>query len=148
MAKGACWHIFGIPVLEVGESGRKCRQQRLDARSSRNQSNNERKVANTWARNFGTGTTPGEEIVGDVTAIVPDLVSLGLAGGTGGLSAIPQAIGDFFGGLTGQQGAPEDGSTAPAPAASAAADYLPVALAAGAGLVLLLVLTDDGGKRR
>ena len=71
MGKQACVYIFGAPLFESKECADLRRNDRTDRKEieeasdvAKKQSTNERKIANTYSRNFGTGETPLEGIAG------------------------------------------------------------------------------------
>lgn len=71
----ACLYVAGIPIFEdakCADARRNDRSDRNDSdnerRMANNASDNERKMANTYFRNYGTGTTPAEGIVSSIAS--------------------------------------------------------------------------------
>lgn len=144
--KGGCWKVAGIPILEWGEAGQECQRIRNERKETEEASDVEKKrieeesdVLRTFARNYGTGQTPfegafaaGASAYGQIGSSVAPFA---LAGATGGLSAIPQVLGDLLGGVGDTLGLtdPATGET----------DLMPVVLGVGALVVVAMVLSNQ-----
>jgi hypothetical protein len=158
-------YVLGIPIWEgpraadcrrgdktdrvtVRQENRTERQgKRQEEKSERTEDRSYEDAYQTFFRNFGTGETPLEgawgATMGAYGQIGSSLAPVALMGATGGLSSIPSAIGGLLGSVGESLGLVEETE------AGTAVDLFPVVLAVGAGVVLLMVLSDDGsGGRR
>lgn len=153
---GVCINILDIPIFEDSEcrarreqnaNKRKGKKQeekterqenRQENRTERKQIEEESDVAKSFARNYGTGETPFEGALGDLTTMYGALGSALLPGLTGGLGGIPSLLGGLVGGVGDALGVTDEDT--------GTVDLFPVALAVGAGVVLVMVLTSDGRR--
>lgn len=139
---GVCINILDIPILE----DRECRAEREENATEKFTVKQENKTARTIARseedvyqsyfrNFGTGETPLEGSIGSVAdaygQIGAAVAPLGVAAATGGTSLLPSALTSLLGGF---------GLTSTTAAGNEEIDLLPLALAAGAAVVVLAVV--------
>jgi hypothetical protein len=147
---GVCINILDIPLLEDKACRAKREQNANERKATKQQERTERKqieeesdVVRTIARN-ADGTTPLEGVLntGLTTygSVASSVLPLGLGVATGGLSAIPSAIGGLLGSVGDTLGLTDPETEE--------VDLFPVVLAVGAGVVLLMVLSDDGKGRR
>lgn len=145
---GVCINIFDIPILEDKECRAKREQNANERKATKQGEKTERKqieeesdVIRTIARN-ADGTTPIESVLntGLTTygTVASSVLPLGLGAATGGLSTIPSLLGGLLGSAGETLGLVDE--------ETGSVDLLPVALAVGAGVVVLMVLSSDGRR--
>ena len=130
---GVCINILSIPILEDKE----CREERLESKVEKIEAKNPRVLARqessaykSYFRNFGTGETPVEGVSDSVAEAATAVAAL-----SNPIAGAVSALGGLF------------GLSSSTPAGNEEIDLMPVALAAGAALVLVMVLSSGDSRR-